>query len=68
MTVSSEVPLVEKTKAVETFNLAYERLFREFQETLVSEYANTRHVYIEEYQTNFEQNSSRCDNRIADMN
>ena len=48
-TVSNVVALQETSRSIETFSMAYDRLFAEFQETLVREYANTRVTYIGEY-------------------
>lgn len=48
--------------------MTYDRLFRDFQDRLVSEYASMRVTYIGEYQHNLDQNTSRRDDRIAEMN
>ena len=66
--VSPPVQLIETSRSIQTFNLTYDRLYREFQEKLVAEYAGMRSTYMGEYQHNFNQNSSRRDDRIAEMN
>ena len=53
-TVSPPIALMETSRSVEAFSMAYDRLYREFQERLVGEYGNTRHIYIGEYQVNFD--------------
>lgn len=68
VTVSQTIVLQETSRSIQTFNLVYDRLFRQFQENLINEYANMRSTYMSEYQTNFNQNSSRRDDRISEMN
>lgn len=48
--------------------MTYERLFKKFHERLVSEYENMRGSYMSEYQLNYEQNTSRRDDRLVEMN
>ena len=46
----------------------YDKLFKQFQDQLVHEYSNMRSTYMSEYQVNFDQNSSRRDDKISEMN
>ena len=46
----------------------YDRLYRDFQEKLIAEYSAQRTSYMSEYQSNFNQNSSRRDDKIGEMN
>lgn len=48
-TVSPAVALVETSRSIQTFQMSYDRIYREFQERLVAEYAGMRNVYIGEY-------------------
>lgn len=48
--------------------MTYDRLFKKFQERLVNEYSGMRGGYMSEYQINYDQNSSRRDNRLVEMN
>lgn len=48
--------------------MTYDRIFRKFQEKLLHEYGAMRGGYMTEYQANFEQNSSRRDNKLSEMN
>lgn len=49
------------------FKMNYDRLYREFQEKLIQEYAGQRTSYMSEYQENFNQNSSRRDDKLTEM-
>ena len=66
--ISPPVALVETTRSVQTFKMNYDRLYREFQEKLIAEYSAQRTSYMSEYQSNFNQNSSRRDDKIGEMN
>ena len=59
---------VEGSCALERFNKSYEMLFKEFQETLVSEYFKSREDYIKDYELNFVQSSTRRVARITETN
>ena len=47
--VSPPVQLVETSRSVESFNMTYDKCFRDFQEKLIAEYDNMRRMYITEY-------------------
>jgi hypothetical protein len=47
--VSKTVELVETSRSIQTFKMTYERLFKKFQERLVTEYGNMRGGYMSEY-------------------
>ena len=66
--VSPPIALQETSRSIQTFSLVYDKLFKQFQENLIHEYSNMRQQYMSEYQTNFDQNSSRRDDKIAEMN
>ena len=66
--VSARVALVETSRSVQTFKMTYDRLFRKFQEKLIEHYSGMRGGYMSEYQLNYDQNSSRRDNRLTEMN
>ena len=66
--VSARVALVETSRSVQTFKMTYDRLFRKFQEKLIEHYSGMRGGYMSEYQLNYDQNSSRRDNRLIEMN
>ena len=66
--VSARVELIETSRSIQTFKMTYDRLFKKFQERLISEYSNMRGGYMSEYQLNYDQNSSRRDDRLVEMN
>ena len=66
--VSSRVTLVETSRSIQTFKMTYDRLYKKFQDRLIAEYGGMRGGYMSEYQQNFDQNSSRRDNRLVEMN
>ena len=65
--VSPPLPVPETSRSIQTFGLCYDQLFAEFKDELVQEYAQMRGCYMGEYQSNYDQNTSRKDNRIAEM-
>ncbi len=66
--ISKTVELVETSRSIQTFKMTYDRLFKKFQERLVTEYGNIRGGYMSEYQINYDHNSSRRDDRLVEMN
>lgn len=66
--VSPPIALQETSRSIQTFSLVYDKLFKQFQEQLITEYTNMRTTYMSEYQYNFDQNSSRRDDKISEMN
>jgi len=66
--VSARVALVETSRSIQTFKMTYDRLYKKFQERLIAEYGGMRGGYMSEYQLNYDQNSSRRDNRLVEMN
>ena len=66
--VSARVELIETSRSIQTFKMTYDRLFKKFQERLIQEYSNMRGGYMSEYQLNYDQNSSRRDDRLVEMN
>lgn len=66
--VSTTIALQETSRSVQTFKMTYDRLFKKFQERLCAEYSGMRGGYMSEYQLNYDQNSSRRDDRLVEMN
>ena len=66
--VSTTIALQETSRSVQTFKMTYDRLFKKFQERLIAEYSGMRGGYMSEYQLNYDQNSSRRDDRLVEMN
>jgi hypothetical protein len=66
--VSPPVQLIETARSVESFNMTYDRVFAIFQAKLTAEYDKMHQTYIGEYQHNMDLNTSRKDDRIAEMN
>jgi hypothetical protein len=48
--------------------MVYDKIFAEFKDELVMEYAQMRGCYMGEYQGNYDQNTSRKDDKITEMN
>lgn len=48
--------------------MTYDKVFAIFQEKLIAEYDKMHQTYIGEYQHNMDLNTSRKDERIAEMN
>lgn len=66
--VSSRIALVETSRSIQTFKMTYDRLFKKFQERVIAQYSGMRDGYMSEYQLNYDQNSTRRDNRLEEMN
>lgn len=68
--VSEVVEIDEKltSRSIQTFAMNYDRIYREFQEQLIAEYAAARSSYVGDYQENFNQNTSRSQDKVAEMN
>ena len=66
--VSTTIALQETSRSVQPFKMTYDRLFKKFQERLIAEYSGMRGGYMSEYQLNYDQNSSRRDDRLVEMN
>ncbi len=47
--------------------MTYDRIYKKFHERLVNEYAGMRGGYMTEFQINYNQNSSRRDDRLVEM-
>ena len=48
--------------------MTYDRLFKKFQGRVIAQYSGMRGGYMSEYQLNYDQNSTRRDNRLEEMN
>ena len=57
----------DTSRSIQTFGLQYDRIFQEFKDELVAEYAMMRGCYMGEYQENYDMNTNRKDNRITEM-
>ena len=66
--VSPPVAVPETSRSIQTFGLQYDKLYAEFHQELVMEYAQMRGAYMGEYQGNYDQNTSRKDDKITEMN
>jgi hypothetical protein len=64
--VSPTIAINETSRAMECFNSNYELLFRDFKGQLVEQYRQMRELYMNEYQENYDQNTSRTEDRISD--
>ena len=60
--------LVETSRSVQTFKMTYDKIFAKFHARIVEEYAAMRGGYMTDYQLNYDQNSSRRDDRLVEMN
>ena len=65
--VSPALPVPETSRSIKNFSMCYDHLFAEFKDELVAEYAQMRGCYMSEYQENYDQNTSRKDGRVTDM-
>ena len=66
--VSPTIHYQESSRSIQAFGMIYDKLFSQFQEQLAREYGQMRNNYMSEYQVNFNQNSSRRDDKISEMN
>ena len=68
--VSATIVLNETASArsIKNFAQTYDRIQAEFQQRLVEAYTKMRQGYMEDFQENFNQNSSRRDQQIHEMN
>ena len=67
-TISPPLPVPETSRSIQNFYVVYDKLYAEFRQELVQEYAQMRGCYMGEYQDNYEQNTSRRDDRVSEMN
>jgi len=51
--VSPPLPVPETSRSIQTYAIVYDKLFLEFKEELVQEYAQMRGCYMSEYQENY---------------
>ena len=58
----------ETSRSIQNFYLVYDKLYADFHKELVAEYAQMRGCYMSEYQDNYEQNTTRRDDRVHEMN
>ena len=66
--VSQIVAVPDTSRSIQNFGIGYDKLYAEFRDELIAEYASMRGCYMGEYQGNYDQNTSRKDDRIAEMN
>ena len=64
--VSTVVPLPENTGPVSAFKMGYGQLFEDFKHKLVEEYGKMRFNYMQDYQSNYEMNTSRTQEKISE--
>ena len=64
--VSPTIPIKETSRPMDCFNSNYELLFRDFKAQLVDQYRQMRELYMNEYQANYDCNTSRTEDRISD--
>ena len=65
--VSPSVPVGDTSRAIQTFSMVFDRLYNQFSEQLVKEYAQMRNSYMVEYQSNLDQNTSRKEDKISEV-
>lgn len=51
--VRERIPLPNENKHVMSFKKVYDRLFKDFKDKLVQEYALMKNSYMQEYELNF---------------
>ncbi len=64
--VREPIPLNETGGDLTAFKMSYQQLFEEFKGKLVAEYTDMRCSYMNEYQSNYEENTSRTQDRITE--
>jgi hypothetical protein len=47
--VSAPIPVGDTSRAISTFSMVFDRLYADFSESLVKEYAQMRNSYMVEY-------------------
>lgn len=65
--VSPPLPVPETSRSIQNYSVVYDKLYLEFKEELLQEYAQMRGCYMGEYQSNYDQNTSRKENKIHEM-
>ena len=65
--VSAPIPVGDTSRAISTFAMVFDRLYADFSESLVKEYAGMRNSYMVEYQSNYDLNTSRKGDKITEV-
>lgn len=65
--VSAPIPVGDTSRAISTFSMVFDRLYSDFSDSLVKEYAQMRNSYMVEYQSNYDMNTSRKGDKISEV-
>lgn len=65
--VRERIPLPNDIKHVLSFKKVYDRLFKDFKDKLVQEYALMKNSYQQEHELNFQANLADKNNHIKEM-
>ena len=65
--ISQTIEAPDTSRIQQAFAMQYDTVFAEFKQKLVLEYAAMRSKYISEYQNNYEQNTSRKEEKIFEV-
>ena len=65
--VSAPIPVGDTSRAISSFAMVFDRLYANFSEQIVKEYEQMRNSYMNEYQSNYDMNTSRKDGRITEV-
>lgn len=65
--VSAPIPVGDTSRAISSFAIAFDRLYASFSEQIVKEYEQMRNNYMNEYQSNYDMNTSRKGDRISEV-
>ena len=65
--VSPPVPAQNVQYIISDFETKLEGFYTEFAEKILADYQQMRSSYMQDYQTNLDANTSRKDDRIADV-
>jgi hypothetical protein len=59
--------VVENVRIVKAFAVQFDRNYSEFSDKLCAAYRDMRESYMQEYQMNLDQNTSRRDDKITEI-
>ena len=65
--VSAPIPVGDTSRAISSFAMVFDRLYASFSEQIVKEYEQMRNSYMNEYQSNYDMNTSRKGYRISEV-
>jgi hypothetical protein len=66
-TIKERIQLPNDNKQLVAFKKIYDKLFREFKEKLVNEYAQMKQSYTLEFEANYEANQQEKSNHIQEV-